>query len=68
MVFEYNCVILGAEKMSVAAGMVDSFVAKRRLCVLDRVPLCGPLFPRVRHLDPVCVCRLHQGSGPGCVR
>lgn len=32
---------------------------------MDRVPVCGPLLPRIRHLDPVCVCGLHPCSGPG---
>lgn len=26
----------------------------------------GPLLPGVRHLDSVCLSRLHQSSGPGC--
>lgn len=47
-------------------GVVDSPLAQRGLCLVDRVPVRGPLLPRVRHLDPVRVSGLHQSPGPGC--
>ena len=48
------------------AGVVDSSVAERGICILDWVPVCGLLFPWVWYLDPVCVCWLHPSTGPGC--
>lgn len=54
--------------LCVPAGMVDSPVAERGLCLVDRVPVCGSLLPRVRHLDPVRVCWLHTSPGARCLR
>lgn len=48
--------------------MVDPPLAERRVCLLDRVPVCGSLFPRVRYLDSVCFCWLHTSSRAWCLR
>jgi len=50
----------------VLSGMVDSPVAQRRFCIVDRVSVRGSLLPGVWHLDSVCHVRLHARSGTRC--
>lgn len=49
-------------------GMVDPSLAEWRICLLDWVPMCRSLFPRVWYLDAVCFCWLHTSSRAWCLR
>ena len=39
--------------MILSPELVDSPVAEGRVRLVDRVPVCGPLLPRVRRVDAV---------------
>lgn len=60
--YSVNC----TEFIPVFLGMVDSPVAQWGLCLMDWVPLCGLLLPRVWHLDTVRELWPRQSSGDGC--
>lgn len=60
--YAVNC----TEFIPVFLGMVDSPVAQWGLCLLDWIPLCGLLLPRVWHLDTVRELWPRQSSGDGC--
>lgn len=55
-------------RLLIFPGMVDPSLAEWRICLLDWVPMCRSLFPRVWYLDAVCFCWLHTSSRAWCLR